>query len=62
MDSYKKYMQLSKKKRSSIYKKYLEDLIFFMNKEDDLNLQKYSKSKGGSYWKWLNDRGLNEME
>jgi len=62
LNSYERYMKLSFKNRSSLSKRHHEEIMSFIIEKDNLSLSKYWKEKGGSFWKWLDERGLNEME
>jgi hypothetical protein len=62
LNSYEKYMKLPFKERSKLSKKHHEEIMYYIDERNNYALSKYWKEKGGSFWKWLDERGLNEVE
>jgi len=62
MNVYEKYMKLTAKEKSNLSKRHHQEIMYFIGEKDNLSLGKYWKNKGGSFWKWLDERGFHEME
>ena len=62
LNSYEKFMKLSFKERSRLSKRHHKEIMYYICERNDYALSKYWKQKGGSFWKWLNEKVFNEME
>ena len=55
-------MKLPFRERSKLSKRHHEEIMYYIDERNNYALSKYWKEKGGSFWKWLDEKGLNEME